>query len=354
MPINYPDIREAELLTPGPRRLFLGAYGFEDRSMGWPDRQANQQGVIDKALFFRYRRPKGKNKISILRRCLQSMGAARLPDLGLDPQHVHGLQDALREHLFSDPVDEVVLDISAMTKLLILICLCALADFGGRVRIVYTEALTYAPSEEEYRALEGSAELIARFPSRGFESIVRVKCLSSIRMQGQPVTLVAFTSFNEQLVRHMLGTLNPHRLIFIGSRPPTAGYKWRERATQDIHAKVLEEYSEDNPRGPDGLLLRSTSTLDYRETKYEMDELCARYGAYERIICAATGSKMQTVGLFFAKMAHPDVHIEYPTPDSYYVSGLSEGVKRVHEILIPHFSKLLKDSRLLSPTAELD
>ncbi len=66
-------------------------------------------------------------------------------------------------------------------------------------------------------------------------------------------------------------------------------------------------------------------------------------------ICAATGSKMQTVGLFFSKIKHPDIHIEYPTPDSYFVRGISQGVRNVHEVIIPRFSEFLRNISIPSP-----
>jgi hypothetical protein len=82
----------------------------------------------------------------------------------------------------------------------------------------------------------------------------------------------------------------------------------------------------------------STSTLDYTETFFLIDKLYSDYGLYERIIFAATGSKMQTVGLFISKLKHLDIHIEYPTPDSWFSKGLSTGIKTVHEITFASFS----------------
>lgn len=82
----------------------------------------------------------------------------------------------------------------------------------------------------------------ARYPSRGVEQVIRLRCLNSIRMQGQPVALVAFASFNEQLVSHMLGSISPRRLLLINGRPPRRDFAWRERATQDIHGRLWQEY----------------------------------------------------------------------------------------------------------------
>jgi hypothetical protein len=159
-------------------------------------------------------------------------------------------------------------------------------------------------------------------------------------MQGQPVILVAFTSFNEQLVRHMLGTMSPHRLMFINGRPPRSESGWREHATQTIHERLVDEFAADNPKS-NGLLKRVASTLDYRDTIDRINSVYDAHGNFERIICAATGSKMQTVGLFFSKAIHPDVHVEYPTPDSYFVKGFSEDIRKVHEVTFTRFSEFI-------------
>jgi len=91
--------------------------------------------------------------------------------------------------------------------------------------------------------------------------------------------------------------------------------------------------------------LKTVNTLDYRETVDQIDNIYRQYGLYERIICAATGTKMQTVGLFISKMMHPDIHIEYPTPDSYFVKGMSRGVRVVHEVVFDSFAQRIRDFR---------
>ena len=57
---------------------------------------------------------------------------------------------------------------------------------------------------------------------------------------------------------------------------------------------------------------------------------------------------MQTFGLFFTKMLHPDIHIEYPIPDSYYVEELSTDIREIHEIIIPNFSEFLENQLMPS------
>jgi hypothetical protein len=347
-----PNITTAtQLADDRQKRLFIGAYGFEERSLGWVRSQMRSGETLQSAAVVRYKHPKRPGRINELRQDLGRLGARHVHEIIYDARAPQSTEQVLANELkqASLAADEIVLDTSAMTKLLILVSLCSLCDFPGTVRLVYAEPTFYPPTEDEYERSKEDMSLVATFPSRGVESIIRMKCLSSIRMQGQPVSLVAFTSFNEQLVRHMLGTLSPHRLIFINGRPPHREYAWREHATQQIHGRLVAEYAVDNPIDARGRLVRVASTLDYRDSLSRIDEVYDSYGAHERIICAATGSKMQIAGMFLAKMRHPDLHIEYPTPDSYFISREREGIRKVYQVVFPKFrsfiSRLVEDYR---------
>ena len=350
---DLPDVTAAKLsLDNGPKKLFIGAYGFEERALGWARMITPTGAPLQRAILFRYINGKGRNRVHELQQALRNLGCSDSQEIKYQVRYPQDIEDIIEARLTKliPFVDEIIVDITAMTKFLILVLLFKLAQFDRRVRIVYSEAEEYAPSEAEYIKSKSEMELIAKYPSRGSESILRARCLSSIRMQGQPVTLVAFTSFNEQLVRHMLGTITPHRLILINGQPPRKEYAWRERATQEIHAKLIEEYSEDNPLDGQGKLLRATSTLDYLQTVSVLEQVHTEFGHHERIIIAATGSKMQTVGLFVHKSVHPDVHVEYPTPDSYYVTGMSKRIWQVHEADFSRFATILRGLGLSSKT----
>lgn len=340
----FPDIKSADELTDEIARLFIGAYGFEDRTLGWINYQSGRGHILSSAVPIHYNNPKGRNKIKQLYNALSDAGAINISKVNYDHNSPHIFHESLKNALISSftSVEEIIVDISSMTKLAILVCLSTLREFSGAVRIVYSEADNYSPSEQEYKDSKEDMEMFARFPTVGVGTIIRMSCLSSIRMQGQPVTMIAFASFNEQLVAHMLGTINPHRLIFINRKSSREDYIWREKATQEIHMKLIDEYSSNNPMDGNGRLKRTASTLDYRDTIKEIDEIYKELGNYERIICAATGSKMQTVGLFFSKILHPDIHIEYPSPDSYCVKGVSTGIRKVYEIYVSKYSEFIQ------------
>ena len=348
--MNLPKLKTAQKLKPNKRRLFVGAYGFEDRTLGWANYQKSQDDILKNALMFRYNPSKGQqnnpNRIDDFQQALKSIGVNnRCDEIEYNWQMPQVIENEIEDYFDKklENVDEVIVDISSMTKFLILVCLCKLSTFPSTVRIIYSEAEYYSPSPEEYEKSKEDMAFLAKFPSQGVQAIARARCLSSIRMQGQPVTLITFTSFNEQLVRHLLGTMNPYRLIFINGRPPRADFAWREKATQEVHKRLIEAYSLDNPIDSNRLLLKSVSTLNYLEIVEIINNIYNEFGSYERLICGATGSKMQTVGLFIAKMLHPDIHIEYPTPDSYYVEGFSTGTRKIHEIAIPNFSEFLEN-----------
>jgi hypothetical protein len=122
----------------------------------------------------------------------------------------------------------------------------------------------------------------------------------------------------------------PSRLFLINGRPPS--HQWREAATAWIHDQVRREWEDDNPvnagiGGSVSLPRRVVSTLDYRETVSLLLELYWSLSAKHRILLAPAGSKMQAVGSYIVKALHPDIHVEYPSPEGFsheYSSGIGD------------------------------
>ncbi|MBC3893447.1 hypothetical protein H8K35_17340 [Undibacterium sp. LX40W] len=318
---------------------FIFAMGFEDRALAIP-KEICASADITQLIAIRYSQAKGKNRESEVKQMFDS----HHKDLSVLPyssksahEFEYKIKGICRKSLAN--FSEIIVDISAMSKMLILVLIVVLLKERKNIRIVFSEAETYAPTNVEFnKVFQRSGSLLATFagqPTLGISTILRSTCLSSSRMQGQPVCAVAFTSFNEELIRHSIGTLNPHRLVLINGVPPSTESHWRALATQRIHKKLIEEFSEDNPINPESqLLVRSTSTLDYQDTLKTLIEIRSKFNIYERLIYFATGSKMQTVALSLLKAAFDDVHIEYPTPDSYFFNEYSKGIGKQWQLLI--------------------
>jgi hypothetical protein len=237
----------------------------------------------------------------------------------------------LQAHLVRTGARRVLIDISTMSKLAILLILSVCKGLDLEVRILYAEAEAYGPTREEFEKAKEQNEI--HRPTlqiyTGVHGVVRVSSLASVAMQGQPTAALAFMSFNDALTQVLLNTVYPSRLFLINGKPPL--HTWREEATAWIHDQVRREWDEDNPvvqKSETSIPVprRVVSTLDYRETLLLLIQLYWQLSATHRVLLAPAGSKMQAVGCYFAKALHPDIHIEYPSPEGFqpeYSSGIS-------------------------------
>jgi hypothetical protein len=259
-----------------------------------------------------------------------------------EPQKFEMEMRRISDNLRMEASEEIVIDISVMSKLLIMIILCSLQRFEGKVRIIYTEPMDYSPSQEDYLAAKNNINHLHNLPSLGVHDVVRTSLLSSTIMQRRPNAVICFTSFNEQLLRAMLSVINPTHLLLINGVPPHL--HWREIAMQEICKGIICDFKDDNDVDTSGSLVRKTSTLNYKETFKEISEIYKRYCYSYRIILAPTGSKMQTVGCAIVKICCPDIHMEYPTPESFYFHGYSsKEIRDVHQVEFPNFSSLIRN-----------
>ena len=228
-----------------------------------------------------------------------------------------------------------------MSKYMILQIIYLLKDYSGFFRIIYTEPMHYAPLQEDNIICEqNNATLL---PSDGVQNIVRTPLLTSLIMQQSPSLLVSFLSFNEQLIRALLSECTPSRLILISGVPPYL--LWREKAMNNIYKNIIKEYYHDNEIDDNGMLIRKCSTLYYSETFDLLSSVYKSFCENYRIIISPTGSKMQAVGCALIKICCDDIHIEYPTPESYYVDGYSSSeIRSIHQVLFAnlesHLNKL--------------
>lgn len=241
--------------------------------------------------------------------------------------------------------DEVVIDISVMSKLLIMVIIWLLREYPNSIKIIYSEPDDYYPTRENYKALreefgENIHELTA-LPSFGVHDVVRTPELTSVVMQQNPNILIAFTSFNELLLRALMSSISPMHFYLISCVPPRLG--WREEATQQLHEKLIEDFPNDNPKGcSKNRLQRRSSALYYTETFQVLADLYVKHCYDYRIILAPTGSKMQTLGAALIKCCCPDIHIEYPTPDSYIWDGFSsDKIHAIHQVRFTNLPRLL-------------
>ncbi len=329
------------------RRLLIISEGFEERSLSWI-RSLPRKPIFDQCLMFKYK-PERASRVPelVFEIELRTTNPYKIIIFNrFDPiqSEFEILLFLAQERLLK--FDEIVIDISVMSKLMIVMIFFVLRGFDGAVRCIYTEPMDYKPSQEDYEKAKSNLSSVIQFPTYGVHDVIRTPQLSSSIMQISPTLLIAFTSFNEQLIRALLSTISPAHLFLINGVPPHL--EWRAKATQEVHASVIEEYKSDNPVSEKGSLIRSSSTLDYRETVQLLSRIYLENCFSKRILLAPTGSKMQAVAVSIIKSICPDIHIEYPTPESFFADGYSSvEVRTIHEILFSNYSHELKEySRL--------
>lgn len=315
---RLPAAREVATID-GAGAIVIGACGFEDRTLALSE--CLQTASSDKAILLVYKDWAPDNRVEEVTAAYRKKGLMA-EQIAYDRFSPDAFADELSSRMEAMNGTSVILDISTMSKMAILLCLEVCRERNVETRLFYCEAREYGPTQDQYQAAKADPNF--HRPSiqiySGVSGVIRASRLSSVSMQGEPSTAIAFMSMNELLTQALLTSIYPSRLFLVNGRPPV--HRWRERATAWIHEPLRAEWPEaDNPVvvEPDGstLPLRSTSTLDYRETTEAILRLYWQLTLTYRIILAPTGAKMQTVGAFIARAMHPDIHVEYPTPKGF-------------------------------------
>lgn len=310
--------------------VLLHAPGFEDRTMAIT--QTLEDTSRAKAILLDYLPENPANRLTDVREALTSQGVAITDSdiLQYDRFEPGDFESRLLARLREHGAYRAIVDVSTMSKLEIMLVLNVCNALNVKVRVLYSEAHAYGPSRGEFEDAKRDNKI--HQPTlqifTGVHGVVRVDSLASVAMQGQPTAAIVFMSFNDALTQVLLNTVYPSRLLLINGRPPV--HRWREEATAWIHDQVRREWENDNPlevspSGEPGLPKRVVSTLDYRETVNLLLELYWQLSVNHRILLAPAGSKLQSIGCYLVKALHPDIHIEYPSPEGFlppYSTGI--------------------------------
>jgi DNA-directed RNA polymerase subunit F len=341
--IILPVVEKAKNDTETKKRLLVLSEGFEERSLSFISLSKDLE--LDKIIICKYY-PQKKSKYTDLKSILseyhKKAESIELTFKRFEPvEFENDFQDIFSQ---INNFDEVIVDISVMSKFLIMQIFYILSTFRGKVKIIYTEPTFHAPSEEEFnqsRALQSNATLLP-FSSSGVHNVIRTPLLSSTVMQKSPTLLVSFLSFNEQLIRALLSECSPMHLYLINGI--SSHYHWREDAMLFIHENVRKEYIRDNPIDENNKLERRVSIIDYRETFELLASIYNTHCIDSRIVLSPTGTKMQTIGCALIKLCCPDIHIEYPTPESYYIDGYSSStIREIHQVVFNDMPDFIKE-----------
>ena len=330
--IDVPVLRSSDCL--------LVCAGFEERAVVTLNRICESEKSDFTLGLIKYLPYQQENKIEQLRETIRRT-ALRVKYFDYNRENPSGMGEELRS--FTQQFERVFVDISGMSRLLIVQTLVALLTLGNHsVTLIYGEAEKYSPSIEQFNRdhNEDNAKLISGYLSTGIFEIAATPELSSISMLGEAIRLIAFPSFDPAQLTNLLQELQPAYTDFIHGIPPDNENKWRTDAIRNLNRLTLHELR--------GKRDHETSTLDYRETLHKLIEIYAERSMFDRFVVAPTGSKMQAVAVGLFRAALHDVQIVYPTPQVFsepkeYTSGL----RQLYQIDIPveAFADTSNDSR---------
>ncbi len=307
--------------------------GFEDRASGVIERVS--LGSNFQVLIVEYLPFVAENRLKELTDLCQQRKLTH-SSLKYDRQSPAGFGTTLLSAL-ERVCGTIYLDVSAMSRLLIVQSICALAQrqrcFADCV-VLYAEATDYPPSDNDVeKCLEKAKEnpiQDALLLSSGVFDVCIVPELSSTTIASTQSRLIAFPTFSSDQLTALLNELGPSRLTLVEGDPPSQNNKWRTDAIRKIN-------------GVGSIAHQSlvTSTLDYRKTLEGLLELYAQHSDRERILISPTGSKMQTVAVGLFRAVIKDVQIVYPTPKDFCSpTNYTKGVGATYMLPLTSFAEI--------------
>ena len=351
--ISFPEIQDFDIKSLREPLIYIGAAGFEDRALAVLNEAKQYKKAFEYIIGIEYEPRDTRNRKEEFQQLAREVISqeSNIKWVAFDRKTPGEFNDALNliRQICSEGA-HICLDISAMSKILILILLDALRDINSSLTIAYTEARVYHPVPEEFErdfeeAKQRLPKRIPEFLTSGVYGVVTTPALSSIATQGYPTALVEFPTFNHNLFLALLNEVTPQELRIIEGEPLRDQNKWRLRAVRTINEPSYS-LAKEQPE--------AVSTFHYDQTIKQLEKLYEEYQYTHEFVIASTCSKLQTVGVFFFKQMHPDTQIVYPTPKGFF-DLYTEGIEQIHQISFPNYHQFIEtlDGHRYFPLEEL-
>jgi len=249
----------------------------------------------------------------------------------------------------SDQAAHIVIDISAMSKMLIVVLLYGLRKTGLPVSIVYAPAKVYHPLKEKFEEEKTKSKFTESLPyflTTDVNTVVTTSELSSIAMQGAPIALIAFPNFNHREISALLNETSAQKVFFIEGNRKSDQNGWRLDAIKWINHSFESYTSVD---------CKEVNAADINGNIKILDGIYQENYLTHKIALSPTGGKLQAVATFCLKVMHPDIHIVYPVVRQF-AEDYTEGYFPHIEIPIKNFLSFTKslDRHRLKALSELE
>ncbi len=314
---------------------YIGTAGFEDRSLKILQLFAESKMSLRNAIGIEYSPFDQRNRKQEFESSLNEIGVRNKLWVLYDrhnPETFLSSLDDIRELCLAS--DITIVDISSMSKLLIILLLHALRGLQIKIQIVYCEAETYHPTKMEFDKVRSqSPRPTPAFLTYDVYKVVVARTLYGSSIQGTPTLLIAFPTFNYVEMVALIDEIIPERTSFFEGKPHLESNLWRQEAVRWLNRHVERDvlYSVKETRWTE------LSTFHYVETIRNLEDIYNEFRSSYSIILSPTGSKLQAVGVCFFKQMHPDVHIVYPITKKF-AEEYTDGVIDIWNIVIDDYA----------------
>lgn len=340
----FPKIKSFDISIIPKDSIYIGIAGFEDRCFTFLEECNNYDLKFNRVIGIKYEPFDEKNKIDEFEnQAIKVTKESKIIWMTYDRHNPEDFTNSIKimENLIGSS-ENMVIDISGMSKFLIVILLYGLRNYPGNIYIIYCEAKIYYPKQEDCPSIkEKLPEETPSFLTTNVYKIVTTTELSSISMQGYPILIIAFPTFNYKEMYALLNEITPQYLFKIDGIPREEHNQWRLEAIRWINGKI---YSDFVPKIR--IDEKVSSTFDYIQTIEVLNEIYSQYKYTHKCIIAPTGSKLQTLGVLFFKQMYPEIQLVYPVTAKFseeYTKGC-ENIWYI-EFKVSEFMKKIENFR---------
>jgi hypothetical protein len=308
--------------------LYIGVAGFEDRALGFLKSALDQGKKLQSCIAIEYQPFNHRNRrTEFADYAMKVFGNIQWKTYNrFSPEDftkpLHEIMDLSRS------VFRVVVDVSAMSKMLVVVLLHGLRDLNLPLSIIYAPAKVYHPLKADYEKAKAKlSDASPYFLTTDVYKVVTTTSLSSIAMQGAPLVMIAFPNFNHLEIAALLNEMNAQKLFLVESVARPEQDAWRLDAIRWIN-RGLKTYV--TP------VCYQTEASDPNANIEILESIYNDWHLTHKIALSPTGGKLQAVATFCLKNMHPDIHIVYPVVRKF-AKDYTEGYLAHSEIYFQNF-----------------
>ena len=216
----------------------------------------------------------------------------------------------------------------------------ALMNSEAYLKICYSEAAVYHPSEAEFLAAcqQNSGNNDSLGLDEGLEEVFIPPEFSGSHHESHPNSVILFPSFNASRSKGVQAHIDPTLLVsksrkiyWLIGKPHLSKDTWRLDAMRKI-----------NHLSPDAFTCHDVSTFDYKEALTRCEKIYEDVCEECNVTLIPFGSKMQTIAAAFFLYLHPDVRVILAKPKRYKPSRYTEGCAQQWQVEIKETGLLRK------------